>query len=90
MAKFPSTEAEVVALAEEMISGLRINKDRYPNTPYSAEDIEKRVEAFIGSSNDWIVKRSVFANAGQIKEETFQEVVKALKSDIRFPPDDSV
>lgn len=84
MARFPRTEAEVVALAEAMISGLADNAAVYPAPPVLPADLTALISAYTVVKNDSIAAQAAAEQATADKDDALEELVDAMKSDIRY------
>jgi len=84
MARFPRTEAEVVALAEAMISGLADNAAVYPAPPVLPADLTTLISAYTVVKNDSIAAQAAAEQATADKDDALEDLVEAMKSDIRY------
>ncbi len=84
MARFPRTEAEVVALAEAMITGLTANAVLYPAPPVAVLDLTAAKTAYITALNAAIAAAAAAEAATTSKDDVLEDLVDAMKSDIRY------
>lgn len=49
--EFPTSETELIALAEKMIAGLTNHPDIFPSPPVSAAELRKMLDKFIALRN---------------------------------------
>jgi len=84
MARFPRTEAEVVALAEAMESGLADNAAIYPAPPVAVLDLTAAKTAYITALNAAIAAKAAAEAATTAKDDALEDLVEAMKSDIRY------
>ena len=84
MARFPRTEAEVVALAEAMESGLADNAAIYPAPPVAVLDLTAAKTAYITALNAAIAAKAAAEAATTAKDDALEDLVDAMKSDIRY------
>ena len=84
MARFPKAEAEIVALADAMVSGLAANATIYPAPPVASVDLTILVSAYTTSKNAAIAAQAAAEEATTNKDETLYDMVDAMKSDIRY------
>ena len=84
MARFPRTEAEVIALAEAMITGLTANAVLYPAPPVAVLDLTAAKTAYITALNAAIAAKAVAEAATTSKDDVLEDLVDAMKSDIRY------
>jgi len=84
MARFPLKEAEVVALAEAMITGLTDNAVLYPAPPVSVADLTAAKNNYITALNVAIAARAAAEAATTAKDEVFDDLVDSMKTDLRY------
>jgi len=83
MARFPKAEAEIVALADAMVSGLAANAAVYPAPPVEPADLTASVSAYTTAKNAAIAAQAAAEDA-TTKDEALDDMVDAMKSDIRY------
>ena len=84
MARFPRTEAEVIALAEAMITGLTSSAVLYPAPPVAVLDLTTAKTAYITALNAAIAAAAAAEAATTTKDDALDSLVDAMKSDIRY------
>ena len=84
MARFPLKEAEIVALAEAMITGLTDNAVLYPAPPVAVLDLTTLKNDYITALNAAIAARAAAEAATTAKDAALEDLVDAMKSDIRY------
>jgi len=84
MARFPRTEAEILALAEAMITGLTGNAAIYPAPPVAVLDLTAAKTAYITALNAAIAAAAAAEAATTTKDDALDSLVDAMKSDIRY------
>jgi hypothetical protein len=84
MARFPLKEAEIVALAEAMITGLTDNAVLYPAPPVIVPDLTSLKTAFIAALNDAIAAQAAAEAATTAKNEVLEYLTDAMKTDLRY------
>jgi len=84
MARFPRTEPEVLALAEAMITGLTDNAVLYPAPPVAVLDLTTLKNDYITALNAAIAARAAAEAATTTKDAALEDLVDAMKSDIRY------
>jgi len=82
--RFPRTEAEVVALAQAMKSGLTYNVAIYPAPPVLPVDLTALINTYTSAKNDAIAAQAVAEEATTNKDEALEDLVDAMRSDIRY------
>ena len=84
MARFPSKEAEVLALSQEMASGLAANVAIYPSPPVSLMDLASSVSAYVSAKNAAIAALAAAEQATTTKDEALQALTDDMKADLRY------
>ena len=84
MATFPLREAEVVVLAEEMISGFTDNPLVYPAPPVAVIDLTTAKTAFTTAMNAAVAAKAAAEAAVDTKDAALETLEDAMKSDIRY------
>lgn len=84
MARFPRTEAEVVALAQAMKGGLTDNAAIYPAPPVLPVDLTALVNTYTSVKNTAIAAQAVAEEATANKDDALDSLVEAMKTDIRY------
>jgi len=84
MARFPRTEAEVIALAQSMVSGLTANAAIYPAPPVAPLDLSALVSAYTTAKNAAIAAQAAAEDATGSKDDALEDLADAMKSDIRY------
>ena len=84
MARFPRTEAEVVALAEAMRSGLNDNVAVYPAPPVVVADLTALISTYTSAKNAAIAAQATAEQATADKDDALDDLVDSMKSDIRY------
>jgi len=84
MARFPLKEAEVVALAEAMITGLTSNVAIYPAPPVAVVDLAIAKTDYITALNAAIAAKAAAEAATTAKDDALEDLTDAMKSDIRY------
>ena len=84
MARFPRTEAEVVALAEAMVSGLTANAAIYPAPPVAPLDLTALMNGYTTAKNAAIAAQAAAEDATTSKDEALEDLADAMRSDIRY------
>jgi len=84
MARFPRTEAEVIALAEAMITGLTSNAVLYPAPPVAVLDLTAAKAAYTTALNAAIAAKAAAEAATTAKDDVLEDLTDAMKSDIRY------
>jgi len=84
MARFPIAEAEIIALAQAMESGLADNAAVYPAPPVAPADLTALISAYTTAKNAAIAAQAAAEDAITSKDEALDDLADAIKSDIRY------
>ncbi len=88
MPRFPKREAEIIALAEQMIAGLLANAAIYPNPPHPAihmgTGIRWKVRQYSNRRENFLAARAAVEQATGDKDDALENLIEALKDDIRY------
>ena len=88
MPRFPKKEAEIIALAERIIAGLRDYPVIFPNPPHPAfqpgNGIRWKVNQYNANREDLIAALAVAEQTTAEKDDTLEELIEAMKADIRY------
>lgn len=84
MAKFPKSEAEVVALIQEMISGITNNNAIYPAPPVSIPMLTGVLSAYQGAKNAATEAQAQAEQAIVYKNDALQNMIDDMKQDLRY------
>jgi len=84
MARFPITEAEIVALAQALKSGLTANVAVYPAPPVTPAALTLRISAYTAAKNAAIAAQAAAEQATADKDDVLEDLVDAMKDDIRY------
>jgi len=84
MARFPFTEADIVALADVMQSGLTDNAVVYPVPPVLPADLIVLINTYQVAKNGAVAAQAAAEDATATKNDALEDLVEAMKSDIRY------
>jgi len=88
MARFPRTEAEIVTLAQAMVSGLSgagdLDNINYPSPPVAPAELTALINAYTTARNVAIAAQAAAEDATTSKDEALEDLADAMKSDIRY------
>jgi hypothetical protein len=84
MARFPTKEAEVVAMAQEMLSGLAANAATYPAPPVAIADLGTLRNAYITAQNAAIAAQAAADQAYTDKADALEALADGMKTDLRY------
>ncbi|MBU1518332.1 MAG: fibronectin type III domain-containing protein [Planctomycetes bacterium] len=84
MPRFPIKEAEVAALAEPLWRGLQLNSVIYPNPPVNLMALRIKSLAYKNKLETSLAKKACAEAATTAKDEALEDLIEALKSNIRY------
>ena len=84
MARFPITEAEILALAQALKSGLAANVAVYPAPPVTPTTLTLRISAYTAAKNAAIAAQAAAEQATANKDDVLEDLVDSMKDDIRY------
>jgi len=84
MARFPITEAEILALAQALKSGLAANVAVYPAPPVAPAALTVRINAYTAAKNVAIAAQAAAEQATADKDDVLEDLVDSMKDDIRY------
>lgn len=86
MPNFPKTEAEVISLAQSIITGMNENQD-FPSPPFSIIDMQTSLDEFINSRD---TQTAAYAEAEQltdVKQGNYETLFTRMKMMLRYAED---
>jgi len=87
MARFPRTEAEIKALAQNIATGLTANAADYPTPPVASVDLQALLVSFITLCDDQVAAQAAAEQATETKASGLEELIAAMKADLRYAED---
>jgi len=87
MARFPRTESEVKALAQNIVTGLAANPADYPTPPITSVDLQALLVSFITLCDDQVAAQAAAEQATETKAAGLEELITAMKADLRYAED---
>ena len=84
MARFPIAEAEIVALAQAMESGLADNAAVYPAPPVAPADLTALISVYTTAKNAAIAAQAAAEQATADKDDVLEDLIDAMKDDINY------
>ena len=82
--RFPRTESDIAKLAGRVVDGLTNAAEDFPAPPVSSEELRGKLDAFQASDTATVAAETAFRNQHAEKDETLEELVDALKADLRY------
>jgi len=87
MARFPSREAEVKSLAQNIVTGLTANAVMYPAPPVLPAALQAKLDSFITLCDELVAAQGAAEQVAATKKAGLEELVDAMKSDLRYAED---
>jgi len=87
MAKFPIREADIKALAQNIVTGLTDNAAIYPAPPVVAADLQAKLDSVIALCDEVVAAQAAAEQATATKNAGLDELADAMKADLRYAED---
>ena len=87
MRKFPRREADVAALARQVIAGLTENVEDFPSPPLGAAEIQSLLDAYKTALDAKMLARAAAAEASKAKDEALRSLIDGMKTELRYAED---
>ena len=87
MAQFPRREAEIKALAQNIVTGLADNVADFPSPPVSSADLQALLNSFITLCDEQVAAQAAAEQVTQTKIAGMEEMVTAMRADLRYAED---
>lgn len=87
MARFPDREAQIKALAQNIVTGLTENVADFPAPPVAALDLQALLDSFITLCDEQTAAQATAEQATETKRAALAELVTAMKADLRYAED---
>lgn len=84
MARFPKSEADILALAQVLGPGLSANAAIYPDPPVAPVDLVTTMAAYTTARNAAVAAQAAAELAIGAKDDALQALTDAMKDDIRY------
>ena len=84
MRRFPTREADVAALARQIISGLTKNVEDFPAPPLPPTELQSALDAYRRLHVAAVSARAAAALAFEEKDEGLQELIYGMKANLRY------
>ena len=86
MARFPTREADIRALAQNMIAGLDGNAD-FPDPPVASNDLQDLLNAFTTLEDAQVAAQAAAQQATEAKQVGLDALTAAMKKDLHYAED---
>lgn len=87
MARFPSREAEIKALAQNIATGLTANAATFPAPPVTAVALQAKLTSFITLGDEAVAAQAAAAQVTATKNAGLVELSDAMKAVLRYAED---
>jgi len=87
MARFPDREAQIKALAQNIVTGLTENAADFPAPPVLSLDLQALLDSFIVLCDEQTAAQATAEQATETKRAGQAELVTAMKADLRYAED---
>ena len=87
MARFPDREAEIKALAQNIVTGLAASAADFPAPPVASADLQALLDSFVTLCDDAVAARAASEQATETKAAGLDELVTAMRADLRYAED---
>ena len=84
MARFPTRESEILALAHELESGLNANAAVYPAPPFPGLPLAMARSAYITAKNAAVAAIAAAEQATADKDEVLEALTDKMRADLRY------
>ena len=87
MARFPDREAEIKALAQNIVTGLAANAADFPSPPVTSVNLQAILTSFITLCDEQVAALAAAEQVTATKKAGLEELVIAMKADLRYAED---
>ena len=85
--RFPTREADVAALAGNVIVGLTESADDFPAPPVAAADLKVALDGYLATRDKASIADGAAAEAHGEKDEALEALIDSLRADLRYAED---
>jgi len=87
MARFPDREAQIKALAQNIVTGLAANAADFPSPPVPSADLQALLTSFITLCDEQVAAQAAAEQVTATKKAGLEELVTAMRADLRYAED---
>jgi len=87
MARFPDREAEIKALAQNIVTGLAANAADFPSPPVASLALQALLDSFITLCDEQVAAQAAAEQVTATKIAGLEELVTAMRADLRYAED---
>lgn len=84
MARFPLREADILALARDIATGLAEHPDVFPAPPHGPEEIQAALDAVVVAHNAVVLTTAQTKQANTAKDEAFSDLTDLMRANLRY------
>lgn len=84
MARFPTREADIAALAGDIVHGLTEYATDFPSPPLAPADIQAALDSYIKTREAGVVAEGTAAEAFDAKDEAMQNLTEGMQAVLRY------
>jgi len=84
MATYPTEEAKILILAQEMSSGLKANSNIYPAPPINVLDLDEALTAYVNARDAATAAYSAAERATATKQQALSTLNDKIKTNLRY------
>ena len=84
MARFPSTQADTVALAQDILKGFEQNKKIYPKPPIEPPDFQAAIDGYIQATDELAVVRAASIAATKKRAKALNDLKRKIRWQIQY------
>ncbi|SMF96786.1 hypothetical protein SAMN02949497_4194 [Methylomagnum ishizawai] len=84
MARFPTRESDLIALAQQIITGLLKHTDLFANPPFPINQLQKRLAAFLSDAQDATTADTQAAAAHAKKDASREALAEDMTTLLRY------
>jgi hypothetical protein len=86
MPNFPKSEADVIRLAQSIITGMAENAD-FPTPPVSTSDLQNSLNEFTSASDAQIAAYAAAEQSTDVKQIKYETLITRMKTMLRYAED---
>jgi len=87
MARFPTREAEIMALAQNIIAGLSAGGADFPAPPVAVAALQADADAAQSADDAAIAAHSAAKAATTVKKAAYRKLIRSMRADLRYAED---
>lgn len=84
MPKFPTKEADILSLAQQIIAGLNSPVTSFPTPPLNSQDLQQKLDEFIQKRSDANLSQAAAMQDVQEKNQSLDNLSDSMKTVLRY------